>query len=81
MAGKRRAVGGQTFVCLGYDEGVTPLVAPPATTSECEPHAPMPDGYVARSEWADQMMTTHTQRPCKGCGLCLIWEPIKEVSP
>lgn len=72
----RRLPGGQVFICdLGYTEGVTALSAPPATTPECEPHTPMPSGYVARSEWADQMMQTHVQRQCRGCGLRMIWEP------
>jgi hypothetical protein len=38
----------------------------------------MPRGYLARSEWADEMMETHTPRQCKGCGLWLIWEPKTE---
>ena len=64
-----------TYLCdLGYHEGV-PLVASPATTPECEPHTPRPEGYIAQSEWADMMMETHAQRPCKGCGLWAIWEP------
>jgi len=66
----------EVHICyLGYDEGITPLAAPPATTPDCEPHTPHPEAYVAHSDWADQMMETHTQRQCKGCGLWLIWEP------
>lgn len=65
----------RSFVCdLSYYEGM-PLVARPATTPDCEPHEPRPRDYVASSEWADLMMTTHTQRQCRGCGLWLIWEP------
>lgn len=51
------------------------LVTPPATTAECEPHEPMPDGYIGRSNWADLIMQTHDQRSCVGCGKYLIWEP------
>lgn len=71
---KPRLVGPAVHVCFGYEDGVTPLLAAPATNPRCEPHTPEPDGYMARSEWAEQMMTTHTQRACKGCGRLLIWE-------
>ena len=66
----------EVHVCdLGYTEGVTPLVAPPATTPDCEPHTPHPQAYVAHSDWAGKMGKTHVQRQCKGCGLRAIWEP------
>jgi hypothetical protein len=66
----------QTFICdLGFLPGTTPLITRPATTPDCEPHTPRPEGYIAHSEWADAMMKTHDQRQCKGCGLWLIWEP------
>jgi hypothetical protein len=65
----------QTFICdLGYNPGVMPLVTSPATTPDCEPHEPWPEGYIASSEYADLMAETHVQRPCRGCGLYLIWE-------
>ena len=65
----------QVFLCdLGYTPGVTPLVTPPATTPDCEPHEPHPEGYIAHSEWADQMTRTHSQRQCKGCGRWSVWE-------
>jgi hypothetical protein len=66
----------QVHICdLGYNPGVTPLVAPPATTPECEPHTPRPEGYVQHSDWADIMLDSgHDTRQCKGCGLWLIWE-------
>lgn len=66
---------GQTFICSGYEPGITTLTAAPATTPDCEPHEPHPDGYVAHSEWADMMMKTHEVRQCRGCGLWAIWEP------
>ena len=47
----------------------------PATTPECEPHEPRPEGYIAWSEWADMMTETHACRQCRGCGLWMIWEP------
>ena len=72
MAGKRSR---QSFVCdLGYYESM-PMVTPPATTPQCEPHEPHPAGYVAHSEWADLMMETHDQRACAGCGKYQIWTP------
>lgn len=33
-----------TYLCFGYQPGVTPLAARPATTPECEPHTPEPSG-------------------------------------
>jgi hypothetical protein len=51
------------------------LKARPATTPECEPHTPTPTGYIAESNWADDMMDKGwTQRQCRGCGLWMIWE-------
>jgi hypothetical protein len=71
-----RPLRNQVYICdLGYTEGVTPLRPPPPTTPDCEPHTPHPAAYVAHSDWADQMMQTHNQRQCRGCGLWLIWEP------
>lgn len=66
----------QVYLCdLGYTEGVTPLIADPPESPDCEPHTPMPSGYIARSDWADRMMATHVQRECKGCGKYQVWEP------
>lgn len=62
----------KTYICdLGYGDD-TPLVALPATTPDCEPHEPWPEGYCASSDYADLMMLTHDQRRCRGCGLYLI---------
>jgi hypothetical protein len=73
---KPRLVGPRFHLCdLGYNPGVTPLIARPPTTQSCEPHEPWPEDYVAASEYADLMMETHDQRACRGCGLYLIWEP------
>jgi hypothetical protein len=72
----RRSLRNQVHICdLGYNPGITRLAPSPATTPECEPHTPQPEGYVACSEWADVMMGTHVQRECRGCGLWAIWEP------
>lgn len=32
-----------------------------------------PEGYVALFEWAEQMMKTHHQEHCPGCGRLTIW--------
>lgn len=65
-----------TYLCFGYQQGVTPLTASPATTAECEPHEPSPDGYTQFFEWAGWMARNgHTERRCRGCHLYLIWEP------
>lgn len=66
----------QVHLCdLGYTEGVTPLIADPPESPDCELHTPMPSGYVARSDWADRMMKTHDVRKCRGCGKYQVWEP------
>jgi len=59
---------------LGYTEGITPLITPPAESPDCEPHTPHPSSYVAHSDWADEMMKTHDVRRCKGCGKYQVWE-------
>lgn len=33
----------------------------------------MPDGYVARAEWAARKMRTHSQHKCPGCDLYRVW--------
>jgi hypothetical protein len=38
-------------------------------------HTPMPDGYLARQERAEELMRTHRQTRCPGCGLWAIWVP------
>ena len=40
---------------------------------EAENHTPCPEGYVARSDWAQAMMKAHRQIKCPGCGLYKIW--------
>lgn len=39
-------------------------------------HPDMPEGYIARSEWARKMAKTHKQVQCLVCGLWGIWEPL-----
>jgi len=39
----------QTRLCYGYIPGATPLVTRPATTPDCEPHEPWPEGHIASS--------------------------------
>lgn len=38
----------------------------------------MPDGYIARSEWFEEMSKTHKQKRCKVCKLWAIWVPKKK---
>lgn len=38
-------------------------------------HLLAPAGYRAGWEWADQMLLTHKQSRCPGCGDWAIWEP------
>lgn len=71
----------KSFICdLGYSEG-TLLIARPATTPDCEPHTPMPSGYIANADWSELMEATHTCRQCRGCGLWLIYEPKEPGTP
>lgn len=38
-------------------------------------HTPHPDGYLAHSTWADEMLKTHRQTQCAWCGLWAVWIP------
>lgn len=38
-------------------------------------HTPHPSGYVSHGMWAEQMLQTHVQRVCSGCGRLEIWIP------
>jgi hypothetical protein len=38
-------------------------------------HTPSPAGYVAAGVWAEEMLLTHTQEKCPGCGLWVVWVP------
>ncbi len=51
-----------------------PDTSPPCP--DAAQHAPHPKKYIAHGEWADQMLLTHTQRECPGCGRWEVWVPI-----
>lgn len=34
-----------------------------------------PTRYIAHSAWAEEMLKTHDQIQCPGCGLWTIWKP------
>lgn len=40
-------------------------------------HTPCPHGYVQRQNWAEEMLKTHRQVKCSGCGLYKVWVPKK----
>ena len=44
--------------------------------STCADHADAPSGYVARTEWMEEMSKTHKQRRCAQCGFWMIWVPL-----
>ena len=47
-------------------------------------HTPHPTGYIGHSCWAEQMLQTHVQRVCSGCGGWEIWipkDPANQYSP
>lgn len=41
----------------------------------CSDHTPLPDGYSARQARFIELMKTHKQVVCPGCGLWKIWVP------
>jgi hypothetical protein len=45
--------------------------APPCP--KAEEHTPHPERQFAHERWAEQMLRTHTQTRCPGCGLWTIW--------
>lgn len=51
----------------------------PACDPQCGAH-PRPARYVAHSVWAEEMLKTHDQYQCLGCGLWSIWELKTEES-
>jgi hypothetical protein len=59
------------FICT--DDG--PLVDSNPGCRRADLHTPSPRGYVAAWAWAEQMMQTHDQFQCPGCGRWLVWEP------
>lgn len=59
------------FICI--DDG--PLTDPNPGCPESARHTPTPEGYVAASVWAEEMLATHTQEKCPGCGLWAVWVP------
>ena len=41
-------------------------------------HTPHPKGYVDHATWGYEMLRTHRQVRCAGCGLWAIWVPKKK---
>ena len=41
-------------------------------------HTPHPKGYVDHATWGYEMLRTHRQVRCDGCGLWAIWVPKKK---
>jgi hypothetical protein len=52
----------------------------PLFPEECEPHTPEPIGAIGNQavklQWIHDMLKTHIQRQCKGCGLWAIFDPM-----
>lgn len=59
------------FICT--DNG--PLVDLNPDCPNAAQHNRQPSRYIAASNWADEMMQTHDQHECPGCGRLLIWKP------
>jgi hypothetical protein len=66
---------GRTSAVLCIPDGA--LVDPNPDCPNAAAHEPFPRGYLAASEYAEQLMEQgRTQQdPCPGCGLWLIWTP------
>ena len=47
----------------------------PPSCPEAAGHTPHPAGYIGHASWAEQMLQTHVQRVCSGCGGWEIWIP------
>jgi len=69
---------GRTSAILCIPDGA--LVDPNPECPNAAAHEPFPRGYLAASEYAEELMKTHTQEePCPGCGLWLIWVPLPDA--
>jgi len=64
---------GRTFIC-SFDEPPIP------DTSDNARHEPWPRGYIAASNYADEMVATHEQSRCPSCGELKIWTPKKTLA-
>ncbi len=56
-----------------------PIDTRPGCDPRCGEHDQANLGYVAHFEWAEEMLKTHDQRQCPGCGMWSIWE-LKETN-
>lgn len=68
----RVGTGRRRWIICTADE---PLKVPDPDCPNAAQHTPQPSGYVALSEWADDMLKTHDQEKCPACGRPLIWRP------
>lgn len=67
-----------TYVAKKYSEPSPSEVAHRTRIATCPnraSHIEGPEGYLAMVDWAEQMLKTHDQSKCRGCGLYLIWTP------
>jgi hypothetical protein len=44
-------------------------------------HWEHPSNYMAHGEWAEELMKTHRQVRCTGCGLYAIWVSLATSPP
>lgn len=49
------------------------VIPEPACPNQAK-HTLHPSGYLWHSEWAEQLLLTHDQRECPGCGTWSVWE-------
>lgn len=70
----RIGTGRRRWIVCTDDES---LKVPDPDCPNADRHTPQPSGYLALSEWADDMLKTHNQEKCPGCGRLWIWTPKK----
>lgn len=63
--------GPRVFICTD-DE---PPKAPDTDCPNNDAHEPWPKGFLASMAYADEMLQTHDQSQCTGCGRWVIWTP------
>lgn len=53
--------------------GLTDRLADACPGATNPDHRTGPSSYLARSDWAENMLKTHRQSQCQTCGLWVIW--------
>lgn len=70
-----------TTTRVGSGWGTTDRLADACPNASDPNHRIGPSGYLARANWADQMIKSHVQSQCPRCGLWVIWTPKQSAPP